>query len=52
MAFLDGMVAQGLAAETLHRGDAPAIARQYRGQALHTGTEVRIKPIKFLYYGC
>ena len=46
------MVAEGRVAETLHSGDAPAVARQYRGQALHTGTVVRIKPIKFLYYGC
>ena len=41
--FLDGMVSHDLATKTLHCGDAPAVACQYRGQALQTDTEIRIK---------
>ena len=48
--YLDGMVSHGLATETLDRGDAPAVACQYRGQALHTDTGITIKLKKILYY--
>ena len=43
VAYLEGMVSNSLATETLHCGDTPAVACQYRGQTLHADTAIRIK---------